>query len=102
MDYRTDKKFNPFLILLSTISIILIYNASIVAFNDVKGANSKNNSSNITFEINPNNSGDVYCNGQKVSGMSKIYSNDTEIDCKAKSKNGFIFNSWAVFRQLLI
>lgn len=62
---------------------------------EAEGSNATNTSAHVTFEVSPSNSGDVYCNGEKVSSMNKVYSIGTELSCNAISKNSFIFNSWA-------
>jgi hypothetical protein len=84
-----------FILSISVIIITLIYNMSIYPFLEVRGAKVTNGSSYVTIEISPSKSGDVYCNGQKVSDTIKVYGIDTELRCRAVSKNGFMFNSWA-------
>lgn len=69
--------------------IILIYNTHIDPFPEVRGYKAPNGSSYVTIETSPPNSGDVYCNGQKVSSMNKVYGIGLELRCKAVPKNSF-------------
>jgi Divergent InlB B-repeat domain len=86
--------FFTLLVSISAITITLIYNTYIDPFSEARGSRATNSSSYVTIEISPTNSGDIYCNGQKVSNMNKVYGIGTELTCKAVPKNNFTFNSW--------
>jgi YVTN family beta-propeller protein len=48
----------------------------------------------INFDINPPNSGEIYCNGVRVSNYM-VYDVGTSLQCLAKQNSGFAFSSWS-------
>ena len=51
--------------------------------------------SSVGFKINPENSGVMYCNGQKISTNHHNFTIGTSIECVAKPNPGYAFSSWS-------
>ena len=51
--------------------------------------------SSIGFKINPENSGVIYCNGQKISINYHNFAIGTPIECVAKPNPGYAFSAWS-------
>lgn len=50
--------------------------------------------STVDYETNPQNSGDIFCNGIKVNDLSVNYGYNTRVYCEAKAYHAFQFDSW--------
>lgn len=51
--------------------------------------------SEITFKTNPQKSGDIYCNGELVSNITKKYNYGVELNCQTQPEKNFGFNYWS-------
>jgi YVTN family beta-propeller protein len=49
----------------------------------------------ITFEVSPHNSGDLFCNGNKVNDQVVNYGYGTQLKCQVKPSQNFVFESWS-------
>lgn len=63
-------------------------------------ANGKTNSvepstDTVILQINPLDSGDIYCNGKQIPSNYVKYYNGTQLKCEAKAHSDFVFNYWS-------
>ena len=91
-------------IVLFTILAVMLYN--LVIYHSVMSTSAeesiKNNTSSktknimfIKFRSNPLNGGEIYCDTENVSNLTKTYAYKSEIDCQAIAKDSFEFSSWS-------
>ena len=87
-EFPTDVAVNP------ATNLIYITNRDSDTISVIDG-NTDRMVSSIGFKINPENSGVIYCNGQKISINYHNFAIGTPIECVAKPNPGYAFSAWS-------